>query len=236
MCVTFSDQFDLVAMREALNYRGHIVSLMRRHSRLGDGPIVDLGAGHGDYATAVRLDTGIEPICVEIDPASIELLQGKGFAVHPDPSSLPPVTALYSINVLEHMPHPHAFLARFVERLAPGASVFIYVPAMPMLYGPWDARVGHFHRFTRSSLEAVAVSAGLQVARSRYADPLGGLVTLVMKLVGAGGRPITPASIRLFDRLVMPLSILLEPLCARFFGKNVWVAATKPSATSGYNY
>lgn len=222
------DAFDLEAMKHAVRYRAHIISQIL-HTGIGEGSVLDLGAGRGDYALALREGTGNQPICVEIDPPSVEALKTEGLEVKSDSSSLPPLDGLYSINVLEHLENPSEFLAPFAQRLKPGAKVFIYVPAMPLLFSEWDVRVGHFHRFTRKSITSVVEATGLHVHRSGYTDPLGGLIAGVIKILRGGSKPLSPTSIRLYDLLGYPVSKALEPLFRRVFGKNVWVLAEKPA-------
>lgn len=221
------DAFDLEAMKQAVRYRAHIVSQIR-DTGIGEGSVVDLGAGRGDYALALREETGKAPICIEIDPPSIDALKNEGLVVQADAASLPSLDGLYSINVLEHLENPTQFLSPFADRLKPGAKVFIYVPAMPSLFSQWDVRVGHFHRFTRRSISTVVESSGLQVVRSGYTDPLGGFIAGVIKLIGGGSKPLSPASIRLYDRIGYPISRIMEPVFRYLFGKNVWVLAEKP--------
>lgn len=222
-----NDVFDLEAMKMAVNYKGHILSKIMLSGAV-TARTLDLGAGRGDFAVAIKKLCGTSPICVEVDPLSIASLECEGLSVHQSHETIPPLTSLYSINVLEHIEDPAGLLRSYASKLRRGSPVFIYVPANPSLFSEWDSRVGHFHRFTRSSIEAVIVSSGLRVLDSGYSDPVGGLVTWVMKLLSVGGKPLSPGSVRAFDRYAYPVSRLLEPIFARFFGKNVWVTAYKP--------
>lgn len=221
------DPFDLAAMQQAVNYKRHILKKISDSGAITDETL-DLGAGRGDFAIAIKDRIGSSPICAEIDPVSVNFLVSAGLDVHQSPDTIPRIKGLYSINVLEHIQDPASFLAQYTRRLQSGSSVFIYVPAHPSLFSEWDQRVGHFHRFTRCSIEAVVSAAGLRVLQSGYSDPVGAFVTWLMKTLRIAGKPLSPASVRAFDRLAYPLSTVLEPVFREFMGKNVWVRAVKP--------
>jgi 2-polyprenyl-3-methyl-5-hydroxy-6-metoxy-1,4-benzoquinol methylase len=63
------------------------------------------------------------------------------------------VTAL---DVLEHVPDEHEFLAdQVVASLAPGAEAIISVPAYQALYGNHDRMLGHFRRYRSAELRTL---------------------------------------------------------------------------------
>ena len=220
------DQFDLEAMREAINYKSDIAKriclALNKSSH-----ILDLGAGRGDFAALVHATTGKRPICAEIDEHSIPYLKALMFDVHQTAETLPTVDGLYSVNVLEHVLDPSKLLAQYAQKLGVGGQVFIYVPALPSLYSLWDVRVGHHHRFTKESLTAVVQASGLQVINSGYTDPFGAVITLAMKWLKQGAKPLSPKMVHIYDRFVYPFSVLMESIFSRIFGKNVWVVAVK---------
>jgi hypothetical protein len=49
----------------------------------------------------------------------------------------------------------------------------LMVPAFESLYGEIDANLGHYRRYTRSSLAAVAKSAGFKIRRLKYMNFIG---------------------------------------------------------------
>jgi SAM-dependent methyltransferase len=217
----------LEAMAEARNYNAFLVALVLAH-RGGAARVVDFGAGIGTFARMVR-DRGIDVLCVEPDPRQCEVIREAGLAAVADLESLADgsVECIYSLNVLEHIADDAAALRLLARKLAPGGRLLLYVPAFQSLFSSMDRKVGHHRRYRRGELVAMVERAGLTVTRSRYADSLGFLATLVYKVVGPGTGDLDRRSIVAFDRFAFPLSRLIDCATDRVLGKNVYVVATK---------
>jgi len=97
--------------------------------------------------------------------------------------------------------------------LVPGGKVLIFVPAVQAAYGPLDAELGHFRRYSKPTLARPFIDAGLELLELRYTNPIG----LLGWMVNAHVRRSTvhsPAQVRLFDNLVAPWALPLERLVA----------------------
>jgi SAM-dependent methyltransferase len=213
----------LVAMREALNYNAMIERLLERW--LWPYPtLLDIGAGLGEFALRME-GRGHQVMALEIDAAQRRRLETLGLVTRARIADVhEPVDAAYSLNVLEHIEDDVAALKDWSRVIVPGGSMFIYVPAFPLLYSPMDKAVGHYRRYTRASLTRVMRQAGLEVLRSGYADSLGFAAALAWRLRGGDGS-LSPGTVRLYDRLIFPVSQLLDLGAGPFFGKNVWAVA-----------
>ncbi len=64
-------------------------------------------------------------------------------------------TIIY-IDVLEHIEDDAAELLAAAQQLLPGGRVIVLSPAHQWLYTPFDAAIGHFRRYNRSSLRKVS--------------------------------------------------------------------------------
>ncbi len=80
---------------------------------------------------------------------------------------------VFCINVLEHIEDDRAALRTFHRVLVPGGHVLIWVPAVQAAYGPLDAELGHFRRYSKASLGAAFAAAGLDLVTLRYSNPIG---------------------------------------------------------------
>ena len=101
--------------------------------------------------------------------------------------------------------------------LQPGGVIVLLVPAFPMLYGPIDKQLGHYRRYTRSSMRKLAGAAGLQFRRARYMNAVGFFgwwanSHIFKREVQSAGQ------IGVFDRYIVPLSSRLEGIVAPPFG------------------
>lgn len=134
-------------------------------------------------------------------------------------------TILY-IDVLEHIEDDRAELARSARRLKPGGHLIVLSPAHQFLFSPFDAAIGHYRRYSRASLLAAAPK-GLPVARAFYLDSLGMALSLANRALLRAEYP-TLAQIRLWDRAIIPVSRLVDPLFRYALGKTViavWTTA-----------
>jgi 2-polyprenyl-3-methyl-5-hydroxy-6-metoxy-1,4-benzoquinol methylase len=83
------------------------------------------------------------------------------------------IDSIVCLNVLEHIDNHELVLRQMWELLPQGGRVVLMVPAFEALYGEIDARLGHYRRYTRASLTAVAESAGFGIRRVKYMNFIG---------------------------------------------------------------
>jgi hypothetical protein len=117
-------------------------------------------------------------------------------------------------------------LEAMYRTLDPGGRIFLFVPALPCLYGPLDRRVGHFRRYTRAGLEAKCRTAGFRILRSRYFDFIG-LVPWWLKYRLLRSDSLESGAVRLYDSLVVPLSKIIERTLPPPLGENILLIAEK---------
>ncbi|HEY4040855.1 MAG TPA: class I SAM-dependent methyltransferase [Rhodopila sp.] len=129
-------------------------------------------------------------------------------------------TVMY-VDVLEHIEHDRAELARAVRHVARNGTLIVLAPAHRWLYSSFDAAIGHFRRYKRSGLLDLG-PPDLCVARARYLDAAGLLASLANRVLLRQSAP-TPAQIRVWDRFMVPLSRWLDPLLGFSVGKSVLV-------------
>ncbi len=127
-------------------------------------------------------------------------------------------TLLY-IDVLEHIDDDRSELAGAGERLRAGGRLVVLAPAHNALYSEFDRAIGHFRRYDRGMMRRIAPS-GLVERHSEYLDAAGMLLSLGNRLVLRSGQP-TLGQVRFWDRRVVPVSRVLDPLLGRMVGKSV---------------
>jgi SAM-dependent methyltransferase len=132
-------------------------------------------------------------------------------------------TILY-IDVLEHIADDRAEVQRAAAHLAPGGHLVVLAPAHQSLFTPFDQAVGHFRRYDRQALLALTPQE-LKHERVGYLDSVGLLASLGNRLVLKAAMP-TAAQIGLWDRWIVPVSRLVDPVIGYRAGKSVlaiWV-------------
>ncbi|MEL7285347.1 MAG: class I SAM-dependent methyltransferase [Pseudomonadota bacterium] len=131
-------------------------------------------------------------------------------------------TIIY-IDVLEHIEDDRSELEAAMIRLKHGGRLVVLAPAYQYLYSAFDESIGHFRRYTLSSLRAVAPE-DLTPSEGYYLDSFGLLASLANKWILKQPMP-TPDQISTWDRLLVPISRLTDHLVFRSFGRSaicVW--------------
>ncbi len=132
------------------------------------------------------------------------------------------------MNVLEHIPDDQSALDAIVTRMTPGAPMLIYVPAFPALYTTMDTKVGHVRRYRMQALISQMRAAVLDIVRAEYVDSIGFFAALAHKWFGGAEGRLNRRALVVYDRLVFPVSRVLDVVCRRWFGKNLLVVGRRP--------
>lgn len=216
----------LQALEGAHNYNNYLTGLVRQAAPSRE--LIDFGAGIGTFSKRLR-EAGYDVVCIEPDASQRKRLLEQGFTAFPDIESVPDESAAYifSLNVFEHIEDDELAIRRIWKKLKAGGTLFLYVPAFPCLWSSLDDQVCHHRRYTRTTLGDLVEQAGFVIETLRYADSLGFLATLVFRLSRRGAETLTPGSIGFYDRWIFPPSRVLDLLCNRLFGKNVFVLCRK---------
>jgi SAM-dependent methyltransferase len=199
-----------------------------KSSRSSEG-FVEFGAGTGSLADVWQTKFGLNPVCIEIDPALIQILESKGFTTFSSISLISnKISYVYTSNVLEHIDNDVEALNEIRKKLKSGGKLAIYVPALPFLYSGLDKKVGHYRRYTRRELIKKVTESGFTVKDCFYNDSLGIFASLTVKTLGYKNNLGLGASksIVLYDKVFFPISKILDRLIfRRVIGKNLFLFA-----------
>jgi SAM-dependent methyltransferase len=139
--------------------------LNREVQRLSkDNLILDVGAGHGDFAD---IFSGLNYFAMDIVPyAEVDLVCDLGQVV---PFKAATFDTVVLMNVLEHVYENRRLVQNIASLLKPGGKLILTVPFLLKVHqAPFD-----FSRYTPYYLEVVAKDAGLTIATMNgYYDPL----------------------------------------------------------------
>lgn len=193
--------------------------------------VLEVGAGIGT-TTAALCDGSQEAwVCLEPDPQLLAQVE-KEVAAGRLPACCRPRagtlagfgagelfdTILY-VDVMEHIDGHREEAALAYSHLAPGGHLVVLSPAHPFLFTPFDQAIGHYRRYTKKSLGEIS-PPGATKARWRYLDAVGFFASLGNRLVLSQAMP-TARQLWVWDKLMVPLSRLLDPLLFYAFGKSV---------------
>jgi SAM-dependent methyltransferase len=192
--------------------------------------VLEVGSGIGGTTRHLNTGTADRWVCLEPDPALAERARGSI-----ESGELPANceawvgtvetareaafdTVLY-MDVLEHIEGDRAEMERAAGRLEPGGHVVVLCPAHQWLFTPFDAAIGHFRRYTKSMFVDIT-PAGLELIRLSYLDSVGLFASLANKLLLRSAMP-TAGQIAVWDRLMVPLSRVVDPILCHSLGKSV---------------
>lgn len=217
----------------AKRYRQYIFDLLRPH--LGHS-VLEVGAGRGELADLLA-DGTRDVIVTDIDPSvlahltahfhgrprvSVTALDLSGSA-----SDIEQVDCAIAVNVMEHIDDDVLALAGIAERVKPGGTIALFVPAFPSLYGEFDRAVGHVRRYTPATMRAAVEGAGLEVQVLRPVDLLGAIAWWLAVKIGGQTRP-RRSLVALFDVVAVPITRVIDRLFRLRFGKSILCVARVP--------
>jgi SAM-dependent methyltransferase len=200
--------------------------------------VLEVGAGHGGTTRVLCDDGPLRWVCLEPDASLADRLMASissgllpdcceariGTLADLDESDRFD-TILY-MDVLEHIADDRAEVARAADQLRQGGHLIVLAPAHQWLFTPFDEAIGHYRRYTKATLRAAAPS-GLGLARLVYLDSVGMLASLGNRLLLKRSMP-SPAQIAVWDRLMVPLSRVADPVLGYCLGKSVLAVWKKP--------
>lgn len=205
--------------------------------------VLEIGCGLGTY-TELMLDYGCTVLANDLDQEAIEIcedkFQGRQVSFVAGDISEPGIIgvinlfqpdSLVMIQVLEHIENDHLLLQTLAGIGHSRTKLVVIVPALQSLYGPMDSDAGHFRRYGKHDLANIVRSTGWEVDYFSYFNPVGAIGwwvnnRLMGRWTSLNSRHVN-AQIKLFDRLVLPLSRGLEKLTGGFFGQSLVLAASK---------
>ncbi|MBN8630003.1 MAG: class I SAM-dependent methyltransferase [Rhodobacterales bacterium] len=133
------------------------------------GRVLEFGCGSGallaELAGRGFSGTGIEQSETALHLARRMTVAHPEISIHADAGDqgAESYDFLAAFEVLEHIEDDRGTLAAWAGYLRPGGTAILSVPAHPERWNPADVWAGHFRRYRREDLHALAEAAGLIV-------------------------------------------------------------------------
>jgi SAM-dependent methyltransferase len=125
------------------------------------------------------------------------------------------------LNVLEHVRDHQRALQHMGDVLpSKGRAIFI-LPAFESLYGPIDANLGHFRRYSKKGWQELAANCGFRVLQSRYFNSVGFLGWWLNAKVFQRTEQ-SEGQIALFDSVFVPVLSRVESWIEPPFGQSLF--------------
>jgi ubiquinone/menaquinone biosynthesis C-methylase UbiE len=131
------------------------------------------------------------------------------------------------LNVLEHVRDDRRALGHIQRVLEPGGRAVFILPAFEPLYGPIDANLGHFRRYSKSGWRRLAEETGFRVRLSRYFNSVGFLGWWVNAKILKKTEQ-SESQIGFFDDVIVPVMSRVEGVVPPPFGQSIFTVLEKP--------
>lgn len=219
---------ELHLFAHATTWKAYWTSFIREYL---SGDVLEVGAGIGTNTLLLQSPEQNRWVCVEPDR---ELLPALEVSLERMPKhasreivvgttrDLPErdkYDAILYIDVIEHIENDRAELDAVCKRLKPHGKLIILAPAHNWLFSPFDAAIGHYRRYNKPMMRKV-IPDGLKPTFLHYLDSVGMLASLANRLLLRTPTP-SPQQIQLWDKTLVPLSKVLDPLLGYRLGKSV---------------
>jgi len=204
------------------------------------GDSIEIGSGIGNIS-AFFAAAGQPITLTDTDESEVAVLKQR-FAAYPNVRDIwqmniasPDFTKKYAhlagrfdsvflLNVLEHIEDDSLAVQHCRFLLKAGGTLLILVPAYKMLFSKMDELLGHYRRYTATSLCTVIAQNGFKIEKSFYFNALGMAGWWWNKIFSKA--EISSGKMALFNRLV-PVAKYIDKLCFNKWGLSTIVAAKK---------
>ncbi len=192
-------------------------------SRHATGKTLEIGSGIGNISQYF-LNDGHQLMVTDIREGYCEKLKEK-FARHDSylgvlnmnltdsdfeqefADQLGQFDTVFALNVVEHIEDDQLALANAKKLLRKGGRAIILVPSYQALYNGFDTELGHFRRYTKSSLSKVFEANGFQIIHKQYFNFIGMFGWFVSGRI-LGNTQIPEGQMGLFNTLVPIFKII----------------------------
>ncbi len=220
---------ELELFARALNWKAYSKELMSPY--IGR-EVLEVGAGIGSTTKALCTEVYDRWLCLEPDALLFNKLKSLTtggslpkfcelrLGTLKDLGSEDLFDTIIFVDVLEHIQDDKTALRIASDRLKEKGFLIVMAPAHQELFTAFDEAVGHYRRYTKRTLSAIAPE-NLESINLRYIDSVGLIASLGNRLLLKRKIP-TRWQIALWDKGMIPLSRKLDPLFSYSIGKSVF--------------
>lgn len=195
------------------------------------GEVLEVGAGIGNTTPVLFVSGRAKWTSLEPDPQQAAILVDSLKRARPTEraeviaGTIEDVApgrffdSIVYIDVLEHIEHDAAELRTAAAHLREEGTLIVLAPACQRLFSEFDRAIGHFRRYDSRSLRQI-VPPGLREESMIYLDSAGLLASFFNRALLRQSMP-TIRQILIWDRLLVPLSRVLDPLLMYKVGRTI---------------
>lgn len=217
---------ELELFKEAINWKTYFSKKIQKHI-LGD--VLEVGAGIGvnshflSQSSKISTYTLVEPD-KELAKEISQNISTFTIPTHVVNGTIEEVThknydTIIYIDVLEHIKESQEEIIKAKKLLKPSGKLIILVPSYNFLFNAFDQHVGHHRRYNKQLL-LNEINSELNTIELYHLDSIGFFASLVNKLILKKSLP-SKGNITLWDKVMVPLSIIFDLFFFYSFGKSL---------------
>jgi len=197
------------------------------------GRLLNVGCGSGVF-NELASDAGYVVHGIEPDAAACRLAVSRAAGAYEvtnvglfDAPAELAADVVVMHDVLEHIDAEGAAVDALAELVRPGGVALISVPALDTLFGYHDRQLGHYRRYTRTSLKR-GLQSRFEVERCRYLGMSGAPIALWYSRIKDEPYPISAASDGVMHRVVAAACAFEERIPGPFGTSVIALARPRP--------
>jgi SAM-dependent methyltransferase len=219
---------ELELFATATNWKSYVAAILRPFVV---GRVLEVGAGIGSNIAYLHNDLVDQWTCLEPDANLARQIEGR-LGTNEIPGNCHLVTGTIAsidatarfdtilyLDVLEHISDDGAEFARARRLLTARGNLVVMAPAHRFLFTAFDAAIGHYRRYNRASLRALA-PPGCHLTTCFMLDCAGFFASLANKVLLSAAMP-SRKQIAVWDKLLVPISRILDRGTGYSFGKTI---------------
>jgi ubiquinone/menaquinone biosynthesis C-methylase UbiE len=219
---------ELAFFEKAVNWKSYFSYYIKPY--IGKN-VLEVGSGIGATTSLLNDGTANEWTLLEPDEAMLNILKEK-LNTHLQFSNCTLLNkttgeldanrkfdAIIYIDVLEHIEDDRKEIETATNLLEKNGHLIILSPAYNFLFSPFDKAIGHYRRYTASSLKSV-MPAELDLIKMNYLDSVGFFASFANKLFLKQSYP-SEKQIRMWDNYMIPISRWTDKIFFHSFGKSI---------------
>ncbi|KKS94729.1 MAG: Methyltransferase [Candidatus Collierbacteria bacterium GW2011_GWB1_44_6] len=154
--------------------------------------ILDVGSGNGEMAIALSKKANVV-YATDNSMKVVKKLKSKAKNIHnlkviKMDATKPNLTVndfdlVTACDVAEHLKNDREFFNGCYFLLKSKGTLFVSVPACPLLYGKRDKHYGHYRRYEKKDLEEKITASGFTIKSSRFWNLIGVLPYLISEKI-----------------------------------------------------
>jgi SAM-dependent methyltransferase len=202
-------------------------------------PLLEVGLGHGTFykylpnqiTHYVGLDIDESLVChaQSLYPSNQYICEDLASATFLKALNKQQFNCILCFNVLEHIEDHEKALKNMLDILSPSGHILLFVPAFQALYTDLDRLAGHYRRYKILDLIHLSNKCGGKIVEWSYFNFIGGIGWWMnrFRCHHSLNSASVNAQIRFFNKFILPISKLVQPITKKVFGQSLIVVLQK---------